>query len=60
MKKNYLKPTIEMTDCFTDDCLLQASVNAVATEGLGEDPAEQIIFGTFQGEPLSSYMVNAW
>jgi len=60
MKKTYLRPTTDVVVCCTDDSLLQASVNAVTTEGLGEDPAEQIIFGTFQGEPLSSYMVNAW
>lgn len=61
MKKNYLKPTIEMTDCFTDDCLLQASVTDVTTEGLSDDPAEQIIFRKdSEGLPYSFPIYSAW
>ncbi len=61
MKKNYLKPTIEMTDCFTDDCLLQASFTEVTTEGLGNDPVEQIIFGQGPGGiPLAVTPTDAW
>lgn len=61
MKKNYLKPTIEMTDCCTDDCLLQASVTDVTTEGLSDDPAEQIIFRKdSEGLPYSFPIYSAW
>jgi len=60
MKKNYLKPTIEMTDCFTDDCLLQTSVTDVTTEGLSDDPTDQIIFKGLNGEPYNYPIIQAW
>ena len=60
MKKNYLKPAIEMTDCCTDDCLLQASVTDVTAEGLSDDPAEKILGIGTDGLPYSFPIYSAW
>ena len=50
-----------MTDCFTDDCLLQASVTEVTAEGLSDDnPVEQILGIGSDGLPYSFPIYSAW
>ena len=50
-----------MMDFSTEKCLLQASFTEVTTEGLGNDPVEQIIFGQGPGGiPLAVNPTEAW
>jgi hypothetical protein len=61
MKKNYLKPAIELTDCCTDDCLLLGSVTEVTAEGLSDDnPVEQILGIGSDGLPYSFPILGGW
>ncbi len=60
MKKIYLTPAIEVMDFCTDDCLLQASVTEVNTEGLGTDPIDQLIGGGADGLPAPAPISGAW
>lgn len=61
MRRTYMKPVIDMMDFSTEKCLLQASFTEVTTEGLGNDPVEQIIFGQGPGGiPLAVTPTEAW
>ena len=53
MKKTYFRPTIEVTDICTEECLLGASISEVTTNGLGDDPViDQLIGGGPDGLPI--------
>jgi len=60
MKKIYITPTIEVADCCTEKYLLGASeLTEVTTEGLSDDPVEQLIFGQ-DGKPFYFSIIDAW
>ena len=60
MKKIYVTPAIEVMDFCTDDCLLQTSVTEVTTDGLGNDPIDQLLGGGTDGLPIPAPISGAW